>query len=84
MKQNIYAIYDSKMNVFSTPFFSPNNATALRSFSDAANDGTTNICKHPEDFSLHHLGTFEDDLGVIEGCQTTNLGLAADYHEQIT
>lgn len=84
MNGNAFAIYDSKTKIFGTPFFSINNATAIRTFTDAANDAQTNINRHPEDFSLHHIGTFDAETGEIKGCTHTNLGLAADYKHDAT
>lgn len=76
---NAYSIYDSKTNAFSTPFFTVNNATALRSFSDLANDPNSQIAKHAEDFSLHYIGSFNDDTGELIPDKPTNLGLASEY-----
>lgn len=84
MKQKAYAIYDSKLAEFNTPFFSPNNNTAIRTFTDAANDPTTNINRHPEDFSLHHIGTYETDNGQLTPDDHHNLGLASEYKHDIT
>lgn len=85
MNKNIYSIYDSKTGVFNTPFFAMNNATAIRTFSDAANDTQTNINRHPEDFSLFHIGTYDEESGEVSPANHTNLGLATDYqHEQNT
>lgn len=79
MNKNIYSIYDTKMGVYNTPFFAMNNATAIRTFNDAANDGQTNINKHPEDFALFHLGTYDAETGEVQPAKLTNLGLASEY-----
>lgn len=76
---NIYSIYDSKTKAFSTPFFTVNNATALRSFSDLANDNNSQVSIHAEDFSLHLIGSFDEETGVVTPETPTNLGLAAEY-----
>lgn len=82
MNKNIYSIYDNKTCVFNTPFFSMNNAAAIRTFSDAANDTQTNINKHPEDFALFHIGHYDEETGEISGTNHTNLGLASDYQNE--
>lgn len=63
---NAYSIFDSKAANYSPPFFMANHKLAIRSFADIVNDRQTNICRHPEDFSLVFLGSFDDSVGVIE------------------
>ena len=80
VNQSIYSIYDSKMTAYNTPFFSHNNQTALRSFEEAVNDENTTINKHPDDYSLWHIGYFNEDSGEIIPEKPHNLGLAREYH----
>lgn len=82
MNQNIYSIYDNKTLVFNTPFFALNNAAAIRTFSDAANDQNTNICRHPTDFCLFMIGTYDQQTGEIQALDHQNLGLASDYKNE--
>lgn len=63
MTNKIYSIYDEKAEIFSTPFFSMNDNMAIRSFQDLANDPSSTIYKHPEDYKLYELGEFEDQSG---------------------
>lgn len=79
MKQGIFAVRDAKLEAFNIPFFSPNRATALRSFAEAVNDPSTNLHKYPDDYSLHHIGHWDDVTSEIETQPPTNLGLARDY-----
>jgi len=60
MKLNIYSIFDSASGLYSRPFFTQSDAEAMRSFTDIATDADHPIGKHPEDYSLHRLGTFDD------------------------
>lgn len=84
MNYKVFAIYDSKSKAFSQPFYAINEEVAIRNFASAIADPKTELNKHPEDFSLHLLGTFDDGLGIFdsEGPQV-NLGLAANFKEQI-
>lgn len=61
-----FSVYDSKAASFSPPFFVPAVGVATRSFSDVANDPTTDICKHPEDYTLYSLGTFDSNLATFD------------------
>lgn len=65
MQKGIFAIFDDKAAVFATPFFSPNEFVATRDLSSAVNDPMTSLFKHPADFSLYHLGDFDDASGAI-------------------
>ena len=60
---NVYSIRDSKSGLFAQPFFMTTHAYAIRAFGDLANDPTTLIGKHPEDFSLYCLCQFDDVNG---------------------
>lgn len=67
MKTNVYSVFDSKAAVYGTPFFMPNDNMAIRAFSDLVNGPENMISKHPEDFSLFVVGTFDDQLAKLEG-----------------
>lgn len=66
MKQNAYTIKDAKSNTYGVPFFSVNDGTASRSFTQAAQDENTTISQFPEDYSLYKLGEFDDQSGEIK------------------
>lgn len=66
MKKVYYAIYDRKAEVYSAPFLEVKDGTAIRAVQDAVmSDPNHAFAKHPSDFSLHRLGTFEDTTGEI-------------------
>lgn len=65
MKLQVMAAYDKKAKAFANPWFAPQVAVAVRSFADAANTPDHQVCKHPEDFSLYLLGTFDDEFGTF-------------------
>lgn len=50
---------------FATPFFMPTHNEAIRAFADTVNNRDTTINKHPEDYTLIHLGEIDTSLGVI-------------------
>jgi hypothetical protein len=62
-----YSIRDIKTNAFGAPFFLPSHAAAMRAFSDLTRDPQSMISKHPEDFTLHAIGGFETEAGVLHG-----------------
>lgn len=82
MQINIFAVQDSKAGIFMQPFPSVNELVALRGFADAAKNKETNVGKHPEDFNLYMLGTFDDTTGRFENLNTPKmLGSANQYSE---
>lgn len=76
MKTGMYSVYDSKANCFCTPFFSENDATAVRAFRYAANDQTIEIGKYPSDFTLFAIGQFDSETGQVSTLEPVSLALA--------
>lgn len=64
MKHQIFTIYDTKAQCYLQPFFSQNHATAIRSIEELCNDYSHQFCRYAEDYSLFHLGEFEDTNAV--------------------
>lgn len=74
------AAYDSKARAFLNPFYCSQVAVGVRSFAEAANTPGHQMCNHPEDFTLFHLGTYNDDNAIFEFLTPyANLGMAVQY-----
>jgi len=67
MNLNIYTIKDAKAGTYAQPFYSVNNTTAIRSFTVSVKDPQNPLSAYPEDFSLWHLGTYNDITGKLVG-----------------
>lgn len=65
MKLEIVAIRDRAVNAYGQPIFVPAIGAAMRSFMDEINNDQSSIYKHPEDYDLYHLGTYDDSNGNI-------------------
>lgn len=65
MKLLILAIRDAKSQLYGNPLFFVTKGAAVRAFSDVINDGKSDYAKHPEDYSLWQLGTYDDQTGDI-------------------
>jgi len=78
MKSNIYALYDSKAEVYLRPFFVTTDALALRGFEDLVNSGDDQPAKTPEDFTLFRIGMWTDVKGVIQGITPAALANGMD------
>lgn len=71
-----FSIYDIKSEVYSKPFYDTTIGAAIRNFNDAAQDPQTTFNKHPEDFTLYQIGTFDDNTGNISALpEPVELGL---------
>lgn len=60
---SIFAINDHVGGFFGTPFFFINAHLATRALADIVNDLNTEIGRHPRDYSLFFLGTFDNEAG---------------------
>lgn len=65
MMLNAYSVYDNKALQYYPPFFASTDGAAVRSLSDMANDSSTNIGKHPGDYVLYCVGTYNDQNGEL-------------------
>lgn len=66
MKFNLYSVFDVVANSFASPFLSPNDRVATRSFADLVKDPQSRVHHNPADYSLYIVGTFDDESGIIE------------------
>lgn len=65
MKTNLYVIYDSKSELYNTPFALLNDEVAMRSAQQLLADPHSDIAKNPEDYSLFKIGTYDDANAII-------------------
>lgn len=69
MKHSIHAVYDEKAKAYLPPFFLPNAAMAVRVFSDCVFSDDHQFGKHPGDYTLFCLGTFDIETAEFD-CST--------------
>ena len=76
----VYSVFDEKAKAYMTPFFQQTNGMAQRAFSDAVNDRDHAFCRHPDDYFLFRVGSFNDETGEFEtAVPPENLGGALVY-----
>lgn len=64
MIQKVFGVRDAKALAFLQPFFSVSVGAAIRAFSDAVNEDVKSpLGKHPEDYVLYELASFDDNTG---------------------
>ena len=66
MKLVMFSVYDTKAEAFLQPFFSLSRGTAMREFSEAANQPDHQFFRHAADYHLFELGTFDQVKGEVE------------------
>lgn len=79
MITNLFTIYDNKAAIYNTPFSQNNNAEAMRTFADMANDEKTTISKHPDDYDLYKIGEWNSNNGEVVGTDKTHLANGQDF-----
>lgn len=82
MLTRMYVIKDTKAGVFNTPFFQHTHGTAERAFQDLINDSQSSVNKHPEDYDLYYLGTYDDLSGSVVGEAPQHIVSAAQLMRQ--
>lgn len=60
-----YTIYDNKALQYHPPFFASTHGAACRMLSDLVNDSNTNVGRHPGDYVLYCVGSYDDQLGAM-------------------
>jgi len=65
MLTNIYVIYDQKAKVYNRPFYLLNDDVAHRVALDMRQDSSTDLARHPEDFIMFRLGTYDDQFATL-------------------
>jgi len=61
----VFSVFDVKAGAYLRPFFEANVETALRAVARAALDPSHNFCMFGGDYSLFHLGEWDEKAGVI-------------------
>ena len=75
MKHEMFAIYDSKAHAYLPPFIMHQTEMALRVFGDCINDLEHQFGKNPGDYTLFHIGEYDDNKGKVT-TQKLNISLA--------
>lgn len=82
MTLKIFSVLDTKADAFMPPFFFSTVGQAVRAFKELANDASSSPGRHPNDFRLYCIGTFDDATAAIRPLeQVEPLGYAADYKD---
>lgn len=78
----VFSILDTKVGAFSNPFCVRHPAEAYRACSALAGDLNTHVGRHPADFVLMELGTFDDNRGTFECAVPSSHGPMTNFIER--
>ncbi len=70
MKLIAFTLYDEKAECFAHPFFVSAIGLATRMLATWVKTPDTMISKHPEDFTLYHVGYWNDSEAKFENLKT--------------
>lgn len=80
MLHKIFSVYDSKAELYLTPFFMKTKGEAVRGFEDVANDKNSAIGRHAEDYTLFELGEYDDCSAIFSLHKTPiSIGVALEF-----
>lgn len=70
-----YSVRDVVSNTYGRPFFSQNDATAVRSLAMEVNNSSFESVLHtnPDDFELYLIGEFDDELCTFDSLSAIQL-----------
>ena len=83
MIMNVYSIYDKAVQAYMRPFFMPADGAAQRAFTDLVEDKSHEMSKHPEDYSLFRIGSFDDSNGSLDRCEPYVVGRAHEIQAEL-
>lgn len=66
MIMRLFAIFDKVAQIYTDPISRLNSAVAERDFKTVCGDEGTVYNKHPNDFALYELGSWDPSTGGIE------------------
>lgn len=72
-----YTLHDVKALSYSPPFFTTNDMVARRMVSDLVNDKNTSVGRHPADYKLYKIGTFDEGNAVMTPCRSLSMSSTA-------
>ncbi len=83
MKLLAFTIYDEKAECFAHPFFVSAIGIATRMLATWVSKTDSMIGQHPEDFTLYHVGTWNDNEAKFDNLNTPKfIAKATEYRQQ--
>lgn len=77
--QKLYSVHDVKAETYMPPFCVPSKGLAIRAFEDCINSDDHHFGKHPADYTLFEVGTFDTDSGKLTYTDKISIGNGVDF-----
>lgn len=77
--KNVYSVYDAAAEAFLRPYFAETHGLAIRAFAAAVNDPQHQFAQHSDDFTLFHIGEFDEQTARLETISPHSLGNAVQF-----
>ncbi len=78
----MFTVYDSKAELYLPPFYNKTTGQAVRAYDDTCNQKDHPFYKHPEDYTLFEIGTYDENTAeIITYDAKTPLGTALEYKQ---
>lgn len=82
MHLQILAVRDRQLDGFMQPFTAQSVGAGVRAFGDMVNDDQSQPYKHPEDYELYHVGTFDPNTGELTPIKPKQVALGTNYRQK--
>jgi hypothetical protein len=80
MLMSVFAIYDSAISTWMPPLFVRSKGEIMRWWVDTVNDPQSKLAKHPSDYTLFEIGSWDDDKCKFSLLSTpVSIGIAIEY-----
>lgn len=78
MTVQMYTVFDSAIGAYNAPFTARNDLHAKRILEHETKRAGSDIGKKPTDYTLFHIGEFDEDTGQIRPVMPTQIARAQD------
>lgn len=79
MEKLAFSVFDSAAGMYLEVFFAPSIEFAIRGFREAVNSEGHQFKKFPADYTLFHVGAFDQKTGQLVPREPTSLGVAITF-----
>jgi len=84
-KLKVFTVYDSAVGAYMQPFFMQSAGQAIRAMSDTLQSTEHQFSKHPADFTLFEIGTYDEETGKLFSLPAyINLGTCLELQARIS
>ncbi len=64
-----FSVFDKATGAYMRPWTALSMGQASRMFEDEVNRADSEVGRHPEDYALFEIGSFDDQKGELIGCE---------------